>query len=70
LGAPWEGGGQMFDKGKKREDGRPIKSKRTENVCFLLFCPSFSLCKFADIKKEKLPLQGKFLVKWQTILFS
>ena len=37
---------------------------------FFPFTHLFSLCKFAEIKKEKLPLQGKFLVKWQTILFS
>ena len=49
---------------------RSFELKGTGNACFLPFYPSFSLCKFAEIKKEKLPLQGKFLVKWQTILFS
>jgi hypothetical protein len=30
---------------------------------------SFFLVYFAKIKKEKLPLHGKVLVKWQTIHF-
>jgi hypothetical protein len=60
----------MFDKSKKKRMERSFELKGTGNTCFLPFCPSFSSCKVADIKKEKLPLQRKFLVKWQTILFS
>jgi hypothetical protein len=60
----------MFDKSQKKRMERSFELKGTGNACFLPFYPSFSLCKFAEIKKEKLPLQGKFLVKWQTILFS
>ena len=58
------------DKVRKGVDERLFEPKGTGNACFLPFYPSFSLCKFAEIKKEKLPLQGKFLVKWQPILFS
>ena len=49
---------------------RMLSAKTGWQKClFLVFKGHFFFLELQRLKKDKLPLQGKVLVKWQTILF-